>query len=77
MSAHVGDGWQVEFELSNILCNITIKLFRDVSKIGHADRGHIHARFAAWRSRAMSIKSSALETTRRVVLQGASLKRNS
>ncbi len=38
-----------------------------VSKIGNAEGGNIHASFAAWRSSAMAIKSSALESARRVL----------
>ncbi len=39
-----------------------IELFRAVSKMGHAEEGNIHARFAAWRISAMAIKISPLES---------------
>ncbi len=72
----IGDGWQVEFEFLETLCNITIKLFCVVSKIGHAEGGTVHASFAAWRSSALAININALESARRVLWCSASLERN-
>ncbi len=56
---------------------MTIKLFCTVSKIERAEWGNIQGRFAAWRSSAMAMKISALESARRVRWRGASLERNS
>ncbi len=65
-SRSVTDG-KFEFEILVNLCNTTIKLFRAASKMGHAEGGNVHARFAAWHISAMAIKLSALESTRRVL----------
>ncbi len=61
--------------LENV-CNIAIELFRTVSKIGHAEWVNIQARFVAWRTNAMAIKISALESALRVLWCGACLEKN-
>ncbi len=59
-----------EVSISENLCDITIKRFFTVSKIGRVGGGGgstIKGVFAAWRSSAMAMKIGALESARRVL----------
>ncbi len=57
------------------LCDIAIKLFCTLSKIGHAE-GFIFKRvFSAWRSNAMAIEISVFESALRAVSREISLKK--